>query len=108
MEFYIDGLKKYFDFTGVASRQQYWMFFLFSILVFIPLVIVDSLLGVEFLGAIYNLAIVIPTVSIAARRFHDIGKSGWWQLILLIPLIGLLIFIYFMCQKSNPESEYLS
>lgn len=106
MDYFIKALRKYFDFKGLATRKEYWMFVLFSILFMIPLIGIDAMMKIEILAPIYNLALIIPSISIAARRLHDINRSGWWQLILFIPLIGFLVLMYFLCQRSNADSRY--
>lgn len=102
MEHFIGALKKYADFTGRARRQEYWMF----ILVYMIINIVLSILGLDIVSGIVGLGLLIPSLSIAARRLHDTGRSGWWQLIVLIPLIGLIVLIIFLAQDSHDENDY--
>jgi len=82
--------RKYADFKGRASRSEYWWFFLFVVLVSI---IAAGLLG-NAANALVALALVLPYLAASARRLHDIGRSGWWQLIGFIPFIGSLVLIY--------------
>lgn len=88
---------KYVDFSGRASRSEYWWF----VLAYVILAIVAGFIH-EFVYLIVVLAFLLPLLSAGARRLHDIGKSGWWLLIGLIPLVGLVL-IYFMVQPSEPE-----
>ena len=106
MEYFLSALKKYADFSGRARRKEYWMFILFYFIIYISLVIVDSLIGTMFLALIFALAMLVPSISIAARRLHDTGRSGWWQLISLIPLIGAIVLIVFLVQDSHEENQY--
>ncbi|MFZ9935218.1 MAG: DUF805 domain-containing protein [Arenimonas sp.] len=106
MEYFLSALKKYADFSGRARRKEYWMFILFYFIIYISLAIVDSLIGTMFLALIFVLATLVPSISIAARRLHDTGRSGWWQLISLIPLIGAIVLIVFLVQDSHEENQY--
>lgn len=114
MNYYLDVLKKYTDFTGRARRAEYWYFVLFNILVSFVVGFVDGIFGtfpaeggLGLLGTIYALAVFLPSVAVAARRLHDTGRSGWWQLILFIPIIGAIVLIVFLVQDSHPnENEY--
>ncbi|MGB3609247.1 MAG: DUF805 domain-containing protein [Cellvibrio sp.] len=106
MEYFLGAYKKYADFTGRARRQEYWMFILFYFIVSIILGIVDGVLGIQILGLLFSLASLVPSLAIGARRLHDTGRSGWWQLLYLIPLIGLIIMIIFLVQDSHPDNEY--
>jgi len=106
MEYFITPLKQYADFSGKATRKEYWMFILLSTLINIGLMVIDVVLNTAFLSAIFSIALLIPSISCATRRLHDIGKSGWWQLLYFIPLIGVIVVIVFLCQRSNEESEY--
>ena len=88
MNWYIGVLKQYAVFTGRAHREEYWMFFLFNILISFGLGFVEGIVGGPgVLGMIYSLAILVPAIAVGIRRLHDTGRSGWWLLISLIPLI---------------------
>jgi uncharacterized membrane protein YhaH (DUF805 family) len=102
MNYYTDVLKKYAVFTGRAGRKEYWMFVLMNIVVSIIVGIVGSIIGTKILSDLYVLAVLIPSIAVGIRRLHDTGKSGWWILIGLIPIIGTIIFIVFACQDSQP------
>lgn len=92
--------KKYATFQGRANRSEYWFFYLFNVLV-------CFLAWIPILGWLIMLAIIIPTISVAVRRLHDIGKSGWWYFICLIPLVGFIWLILLFCQPSQEgENEY--
>jgi uncharacterized membrane protein YhaH (DUF805 family) len=106
MEYFLGAYKKYADFTGRARRKEFWMFVLFYFIVSIVLGIVDSIIGFQLLGLLFSLGSLIPSLAIGARRLHDTGRSGWWQLLYLIPLIGLIIMIVFLVQDSHPDNEY--
>jgi len=71
MEWYIGVLKKYADFKGRARRKEFWMFILFNFIIAIALAVVDYLLGMGVLGALYSLAVLIPSLAVGARRLHD-------------------------------------
>jgi uncharacterized membrane protein YhaH (DUF805 family) len=105
MNYFLDPLKKYADFTGRASKTEYWMFILFYTVIYIALVAIDYATGMGVLSLIYSLALLVPSVSVATRRLHDIDRSGWWQLIVLIPLIGIIVILVFMAQDSDPETN---
>lgn len=112
MNYYIGVLKNYAVFGGRARRAEYWYFFLFNILVSIALAVVDGLtgtlspeLGIGLLGGIYALAVLIPGIAVAVRRLHDTGRTGWWVLIGLIPLIGAIVLIVFLAMDSTPGSN---
>jgi uncharacterized membrane protein YhaH (DUF805 family) len=67
--------------------------------------IVLAVLGLDTISAIVSLALLVPSLSIAARRLHETGRSGWWQLILLIPIIGLIVLIVFLAQDSHDVND---
>ena len=106
MEYFTKALKHYADFTGRARRTEYWMFYLFYIIFYIVCSAVGYLLGTEFITMIYALALLIPLLSAGARRLHDTGRSGWWQLINLIPIIGTIILIILFAQDSHDDNKY--
>jgi len=92
--------KKFIDFKGRASRSEYWWFVLFAILVNIA----SNLLLPSSIGAIVTIALILPQISAAIRRLHDIGKSGFWMLLCMIPIIGLVV-VYWLIQKSAPVTN---
>lgn len=106
MEYFVDAFKKYADFSGRATRTQYWMFVLIFMIIYIALAMLDAFLGTFVLAAIFNLVLLVPSISIAARRLHDTGHTGWWQLIIFIPLIGIIVLLVFLVQDSHPDNEY--
>jgi uncharacterized membrane protein YhaH (DUF805 family) len=60
-----------------------------------------------FLGMIYSFAVLLPSLAVGARRLHDIGRSGWWQLLALIPVLGIIVLIFFWVQDSQAgDNEY--
>jgi len=63
-------------------------------------------IGTMVLALIFNLVLAIPSISIAARRLHDTGRTGWWQLIMFIPLIGIIVLLVFYVQDSHGDNEY--
>jgi len=112
MNWYLEVLKKYATFTGRAQRAEYWYFILFNIIISTVLAILDVILGTlspygtGLLNGIYSLAIFIPHIAVATRRLHDIGKSGWWQLIVIIPIIGWILIIIWFATDSEGDNQY--
>lgn len=108
MHWFIDPIKnKYADFNSRATRQEFWMFNLISILICIPIILVETLFDTLIIGWIFTISITVPVFALGARRLHDTGKSGWWQLIGLIPIVGWVIFIVLMSlPSSQTENQY--
>lgn len=106
MEYFVRALKKYAEFSGRATRTEYWMYALFYIIFYIVASLIDGLLNTYFITSILSLALAIPSISVTARRLHDTGRTGWWQLISLIPLIGIIVLIVFLVQDSHEDNEY--
>lgn len=110
-EYFLNVIKQHYaDFQGRASRSQYWYFVLFSFLISLAISIVTGILGsilgtsiFSFLSVIYSLAVLVPSVCLAIRRLHDSGKSGWFLLLGLIPLIGAIILIVLMVLDSEAD-----
>jgi uncharacterized membrane protein YhaH (DUF805 family) len=93
---------KYVDFNGRAGRPEFWWFALFTLV----LGLAFSLVGLDMIGALVNLALLLPSLAVGTRRLHDMGKSGWFQLVWLIPLVGWAVMIYWLVQPSAPANEY--
>lgn len=97
-------LNKYAAFSGRASRSEYWYFFLFLVLLAIVTSIIDAAIfpGNELMPtySIFSLLTIIPSISAAARRLHDVDRSGWWQL-LYFTIIGSLVVLYWLIKKGD-------
>lgn len=106
---YVAVLNRYVQFGGRARRQEYWSFTLVSFLVSMGLMVIDMTVlgmtpstGSHFgLSSLYGLAVLLPSLGVSVRRLHDTGRSGWWLLLSLIPLIGLLVILLFMVLDSD-------
>jgi len=104
MHYYIDVLKKYAEFSGRTTRKEFWMFVLISNIIAIVLTMID---GSTILPGLYTLAVLIPNLAVGARRLHDTNRSGWWQLLSLIPFVGIIILIvWFAGRTVNEENKY--
>lgn len=107
MSWYLEVLKKYAVFSGRARRTEYWMFVLFNFIFCIVASVLDSVLfrGVGVLYGLYALAVLIPSLAVSVRRLHDVGKSGWFLLVGLIPIAGFIWLLILMCLDSVPGSN---
>ncbi len=114
MQWYIKCMQNYVTFSGRARRSEYWFFLLFYFIFVIVLGIIESVLGLANpdtgggpISGIFVLAHLLPGIAVAVRRLHDSGRTGWWILINLIPLIGGIIFLFFMVVGSDDgDNEY--
>jgi len=94
--------KHYFDFEGRARRQQFWWFVLVYFIIAIVLGVIQTILHVgNLLTGLLALALLLPNLGLAARRLHDIDRSGWWLLIGLIPIVGWILLIYWYVQPGT-------
>jgi uncharacterized membrane protein YhaH (DUF805 family) len=109
--------KKYAKFDGRATRQEYWMFYLTSIIAGFVVGIVLGVLGailrspslitvVTLLFVLYAAAIVIPSLALSVRRLHDTGRSGWWLLISFVPFGGLLLLLFYIIDSQPGDNQY--
>ena len=108
--YYVQGLEQYADFEGRARRAEFWWFNLVLYGINIVIVILGAVLG-EFLAVletvstvvvwIHGLALFLPQLAVTARRLHDTGKSGWWMLLILIPILGWIPLLVFLLTPSD-------
>ena len=102
MDWYLGVLRQYAVFDGRARRKEYWMFLLFNFVIAAALGLVGRVIGLGgALQALYTLGVLIPGLAVSVRRLHDTGRSGWWLLVVLVPLVGWLIVLYFMVQPGE-------
>lgn len=103
MNWYLEVLKKYTVFGGRAHRTEYWMFFLINFLIAFGIFLVEGVLGLAgMLSLLYALAVFLPALAVLVRRLHDTGRSGWWVLVGLVPLVGGIVLLVFACLDSEP------
>ncbi len=112
---YLKVIGQYADFNGRARRREYWSFFLVNIVIIIVLSVLAGILGAvaDFLGLLgygvymlYSLAVLIPGLAVSVRRLHDTGKSGWFLLIALIPLVGLYLIYLMTVEGDRGDNAY--
>ncbi len=113
MSWYLEVLKKYAVFSGRARRTEYWMFLLGNVVIALVLGVIEGIVGValdsdlSLLSTVYSLAVLIPSLAVSVRRLHDTSRSGWWLLLGLVPIIGVIVLLVFMVQDSHPgDNQY--
>ncbi len=109
MHWFLDPITKHYaDFEGRVGRQEYWMFVLFAILIQIAFYIIAfDIIGLDIVSMLVSLGLLVPSIAIGARRLHDIDKSGWWQLLAFIPIVGWIILIVWHATKTDPvDNQY--
>lgn len=92
---------KYADFKGKASRSEFWWWALFNFIASVCLSIIDQRLSLAF-----AVATLLPYLAVSTRRLHDVDRSGWWQLISLVPFVGWIMVIYWLAQAHKPASRF--
>ena len=117
MEWYLKVMRdNYANFSGRARRKEYWMFVLVQTIVMIGLMILDSVLGLDFelqgislgYGYLYLIGVIvhfIPSLAVLVRRLHDVGKSGWFYFIFLIPIIGIIWLLVLYCTEGQKQDN---
>ena len=110
-QIYIKVLKQYGDFKTRSTIKEFWLFNLLSVLLSILFTIIDSSVDFKFAGnigvltALYSIFIFIPSLSVSVRRLHDVGKSGWNILYVLIPVIGVIWLLALFSRDTMPEKN---
>lgn len=89
------------NFQGRARRSEYWWFYLFTIICNVVASIIDGAIGMPIVSIVVMLALIIPGLAVTIRRMHDTGRSGWWIFIILIPLVGIILYIYWFVQRGT-------
>ena len=122
MEWYLKVVRdNYLNFSGRARRKEYWMFNLVYTIILIGCTVLDNMLGTVFMmdgGALGQISMgygwayticglvhFIPSLSLVVRRLHDVGKSGWFYLIILIPFIGFIWILFLFCIEGQKEEN---
>jgi uncharacterized membrane protein YhaH (DUF805 family) len=112
--YWLGCYRKYVTFAGRARRAEYWWYTLFNVLLYAVVIALGFLLGYltesnAILGAvifIYVLGVLLPTLAVTCRRLHDAGLSGWWQLLGIIPLGGIVVLVMTILPGSQGLNQY--
>lgn len=109
MNWFVIALKKYATFSGRARRSEYWYFFLFYVILLVAATMLDGMVlsedGAGALTGLIALGLALPSIAVTVRRFHDIGKSGWWFFINLVPVAGPFLLLYFMTREGEGQDN---
>ena len=105
MNWYLKVMREYFNVNGRARRTEYWVYFLVYLGIVIVASVLDLALNSQLLGSLVALVHLVPTITVGVRRLHDIGRSGWWLLIVLVPLIGWLIALYWATKAGDAHDN---
>ena len=107
MNYFISAVTaNYFNFSGRARRAEYWMFYLFYIIFYIVAAVIDSIIGMPLFTGLMGIALIVPSLAVTFRRLHDTSRSAWWLLISLIPLVGAIVLLVFVCQDSHDTNQW--
>lgn len=107
-------LSNYATFSGRARRSEYWWWYLFFVLVLAGTTVIDGAIGAEpvpgstagWVTTLVALALMLPHLAVGARRLHDIGRSGWWLLLVLVPVVGVVALFVMAVLDSRPDNRY--
>lgn len=98
---------RYVDFQGRSPRSEYWWFYLFVVIVYLVGMLLTAavpILGILLL--IFYLGSLIPMLAVSIRRLHDLDKSGWWLLLSLVPIAGLLLLYWFCLRGTDGDNRF--
>lgn len=108
IDWFVKCLKNYANFTGRARRKEFWFFTLvYMIITTITIVLDLALKTYGVITGVFILAMIVPSISVAVRRLHDINKSGWYYLIQMIPMVGpILVLIWFATETKQESNQW--
>ncbi len=101
------ALAQYVVFTGRARRSELWWFAAVTLVAYAAAALLDDELGGRPIAtSVVALALLVPYLALNSRRLHDIDKSGWWQLMYLLPLVGIVLFVVWNVTDSRPDNRF--
>ncbi len=107
MSWYVQAIKDFWNFSGRSRRREYWMFTLFNVIFAFVIAIIDTIIGINLLTALYELFILIPSLALTVRRLHDIDQPAWWLLIAFVPLAGaIVLFVFSVMPGTEGPNRY--
>jgi uncharacterized membrane protein YhaH (DUF805 family) len=108
MSWFVTALRQYAVFSGRSRRREYWYFALFYLVIYLLLLAADGVVGsfdpatgIGLLSGVFSLALLLPSLAVSVRRLHDTGRRGWWILLGLIPVAGVIVLIVFFAQDGE-------
>ena len=109
MHWYTDVIRKYAVFNGRAARPEFWWFVLFNLIIAAVINLVAGIIvgrsSGQVVSDLYSLAVLLPSLGVGIRRLHDTNRTGWWYLLVFIPVIGWIVLIVFLAMASDPGSN---
>lgn len=107
MNWYFDAWKRYAQFSGRASLEAFWMFFLVNCLISLVFVLLEIFFQATWkIEVFYSVFVFLPMLSLTVRRLHDTKRSAWWLLVVLVPAIGMLVLLVLLALPSEPASDF--
>ncbi|WP_353057026.1 DUF805 domain-containing protein [Microbulbifer sp. TRSA001] len=108
MKIFFDVVDKTGDYEGRSTRREFWLFTIWYCLLYFAFLVLEEVFSnlKPYISSLYLLSFVGTYICLNNRRLHDSGRSGWWQLISLIPLVGWAFYVYFMVQPSDDDNKY--
>lgn len=106
MEEYAAFWQNYVNFSGRTSRRGYWIAMLLNLVISFVLGTVLTIIGLPMLMSLYTIATLIPGIAIGIRRLHDLGKTGIWYLVILVPIVGAILLLLWFCGASDADNVY--
>ena len=111
MQWFLKCLTQYADFTGRARRKEYWMFVLFSLLIYFLVAIVLVALSatesaINIVIGLLALSLMLPNLAVTIRRLHDTDRSGWWALLSFVPILSLVILVFMFLDGTSGGNRF--
>ncbi|QUJ68651.1 DUF805 domain-containing protein [Photobacterium sp. GJ3] len=104
---YMLVLKKFADFSGRSRRRELWMFNLTAFILNVVLIVFGYIVGVnDLFMLLHSLFLFVPSLAVAVRRLHDTNRSGWWLLVTLIPVVGLVLLYFLVIDGDAGDNQY--
>lgn len=104
---FVQGVTRYVDFAGRSNRPEFWWYQLAVFLLGLLTSAIDgAVLGMPVTNTIVSLGLFIPGIAVGVRRLHDISRSGWWYLLVLVPIIGWIVLLVWFCQPGHDDNRW--
>ena len=108
VDWFKKSMKNYTNLSGRARRKEFWYFVLVQIGLTVLAIILDKIVfgpEPEFFNECVALVMLVPSITVCVRRLHDTGRSGWWLLLFVVPLVGFIMLLIFFAIETNSETN---